>query len=447
VDFFLNEKIKWHDGRDFTAADVEFTYRLLTDKNLSTPYLSNYLTIKSVETSGRYQIKIVYYKPFLNILRPWAVSILPKHILENESNLRESKFNRNPIGTGPYKMLQWVTGEYIILESNTNYHKGKPYFDKTVFKIIPDQSQQFLAMSNGQVDYMQFTFDQYKNYGQDPEFEKRFNIYRLPYQWGYLYVGYNNQKGALANKNIRKALGMGMNVDELAEGAYMGYATRVSGPYRHNTPAYNTDVKLLEFNPDKAKELIKNEGYKLNSNGYFEKDGKILEFSLKTNMDNKEREHMGRYITQYWKNIGVKCNLNLLDWTNFLKDMRNGDFDVVMLGWSLGITPDLYQTWHSDAIPWGGKSGLNYVGFSNSEVDELLEKIRFIPSLEHAYEYTWRVHEIIAEEQPYTFLFAEDYVIVMDKRIYGVNVTENKVLNDWLEWYVPKQLIKYKDGY
>ncbi|MFA7577506.1 MAG: peptide-binding protein, partial [Candidatus Muiribacteriota bacterium] len=123
------------------------------------------------------------------------------------------------------------------------------------------------------------------------------------------------------------------------------------------------------------------------------------------------------------------------------------DFDVVMLGWSLGITPDLYQTWHSDAIPWGGKSGLNYGGFSNSEVDELLEKIRFIPSLEHAYEYTWRVHEIIAEEQPYTFLFAEDYVIVMDKRIYGVNVTENKVLNDWLEWYVPKQLIKYKDGY
>ncbi|MGM0608503.1 MAG: ABC transporter substrate-binding protein [Candidatus Muiribacteriota bacterium] len=446
VTFYLRDDVKWHDGRNFTSSDVEFTYNKLIDPELETPYSSNYRVVKDVESKGRYEVVVTYFRPILNILRPWGVEIIPEHILENE-NLEETVFNRNPVGTGPYKMLQWVTADYIIVEANPDYFEGRPYFDKTVFRIIPDHSQRILSLMNGQIDYVELSFDQYKTYGDDLEFEERFNIFKLPYKTGYLYVGYNNHQEFLDNVKVREALSRAINVDELIEGVFLNAATRVTGPYRYQTAAYNEDVPPVPFDPEGAVEILKEEGFVKRDDGFFEKNNNILEISLKTNRGNKEREHMSRYIRRYWKNIGVKTNIELLDWPNFLSDLRAGDFDACMLGWGLGITPDLYQSWHSNSIRWKTDTGVNYIGYQNEEVDRLLEKIRYIPELEEAYEYTQKVHKLIAQDHPYTFLFSEDYIIVMDKRIHGVEVTENETLNSWLEWYVPEELVKYKEGF
>jgi peptide/nickel transport system substrate-binding protein len=444
VDFKLRENVKWHDGTKFTASDVEFTYNTIVNPDTGMPYVGKYYSIKSFETTGRFSFKVVYWKPLADLLSPWFQSIIPKHILEDQ-DIKNTTFSRKPIGTGPYKLEQWNTGESLILTSNHDYFDGRPYIDKYVYKVIPDSSQKFLSLANGQIDYMSFSFDQYKNYNTDSSFQQRFNIFKLTDHTGYTFIGYNNKRPPFDNVNIRKALSLAINIDEIIQGVYYGNATRISGPYRLDSWAYNKEIKPLPYNPENSKELLMKEGYRMNQDGWMEKDGKILEITLMTNNDNKEREHMVKFIKEYWKNIGIKCEYDLKSWSDIDKHEFKGDFDAVLRGWGLGRIPDIYGIWHSSRIPSEetGRAN-NTIRYTNKEADILLEKIRFTVEEDIRRQMCHKVHELIAKDHPYTFMFAEDYITVVDKRFHGVKVDEDGYITSWLKWYVPQNLIRYK---
>ena len=444
----LRQDVKWHDGRAFTAADVLFTYGIVMNAEIQIPYRASYHTIKSIEAPSRYTVKAEFYQPMLEIMRVWTKSIVPKHILENETDLKSSAFGRMPVGTGPYKFSQWSTGEYLIFDANPEYFEGRPYFEKLVYRIIPDKSQQFLSLMNGQIDSMAFSFDQYKNYADDRNFEERFNIYKVPRYSGYLYIGYNASIEPFNNIYIRRALSHAVNVDELIEGVFFGDARRVSGPYRTDSWAYNPDVPFMEFSIEKAQKLIEEQGYVKNRAGIYEKDGKIISITLKTNSDSKERQHMVRYIKDYWTKLGIKAEFELVDWKNFLNELDTGKFEAALLGWGLPTIPDLYNIWHSSSIPSASNPhGLNSFYYSNKEVDSLIEKVRRTPEIEEAKVMSHKIHEIIAYEQPYTFLCSEDSIFVLDKRFHGVKLEEDGYLTSFLKWFVPEKLVKYKDGF
>jgi len=124
--FYLRKGVKWHDGIEFTAEDVVFTYKAITDPSNPTPYSSTYGPVKEVKVIDKYTVKILYEKPFAPSLESWGMGILPKHLLEGKE-LFNSPLNRAPVGTGPYKMKEWVTGQRIILERNQNYFEGLPF--------------------------------------------------------------------------------------------------------------------------------------------------------------------------------------------------------------------------------------------------------------------------------------------------------------------------------
>ena len=149
----------------------------------------------------------------------------------------------------------------------------------------------------------------------------------------------------------------------------------------------------------------------------------MFEFNLITNSGNPIRKNIMTIAQNAWKKIGVKCNTQYFEWAVFLKDFVNtADFDAVVLGWSMGVDPDLYQLWHSSQA---GPQQLNFIGYNNPLADNLIVRIRQEYDQDVQRELTHRLHRLIAEEQPYTFLYAPLGTRVLDKKIVLVHKDED----------------------
>lgn len=436
--FYLKKGIKWHDGREFTADDVIFTYRSVTDPKNPTPYSSNYGPVMEVKAIDKYTIKITYSKPFAPALESWGMGILPKHLLEGK-DLLNSPLNRNPIGTGPFKLKEWITGQRIILNRNEEYFEGTPFFERIISRIIPDPSTMFLELRFGGIDYMGLTPAQFKHYGQKSDFKKYFNVYRYP-SFSYTYIGYNLKNPLFQDKRVRQAIAHAINKREIIEGVLLGYGTQCTGPFPPSSWAFNPKVKDFEYSPEKAKRILSELGWKANSKGILTKNGMKFSFTLLLNQGNEARLKTAQIVKEQLRQIGIELNIRVLEWQSFLELVTKRQFQAVLLGWSLSRDPDLFDIFHSSKTRPGE---FNFVGYSNGEVDNLIEKARETLNREDRKKLYWKIHELIAEDQPYTFLYVPDAIIAVNKRIKGIESAPAGIWHNYIHWYVPKNRIDW----
>jgi len=251
---------------------------------------------------------------------------------------------------------------------------------------------------------------QVKRLKDDPKYQSFSGL-----SFGYTYVGYNMRREPFKDRRIRTALGMAINVDMFIKYVLYGQGERITGPFVKQTDYYNHDIPPVPYDPEGALQLLAEAGWKRNSQGWLEKDGKRMQFTLITNSGNPLREALLPIIQNAWKRIGVDVRTDRIEWSVFIQEKVNkADFDAVILGWQMGIEPDLFQIWHSSQTH---QHQLNFVGFKNAEADDLIIKIRQEYDHQKQVEYCHRLHEIIAEEQPYTFLYVGKWTAVLDKRI------------------------------
>ena len=435
--FNLRKHIRWHDGKPFTAEDVEFTYQKLIDPKVKTPYSSDFELVKKFEIINPYKIKITYKEPFSPGLISWGMGIIPKHIFQT-ADFNTHPSNRKPIGTGPYKFVEWKTDEKIVLEANPDYFEGPPKISKYIYRIIPDQSVQFLELRNETIDSMGLTPDQFNAY---PSFFTNYNKFRYP-SFGYAYLGYNLLNPLFKEKEIRQAIAHSINKKEIIDGILLGLGVPATGPYPPTSWAYNPDVKDYEYNPEKAKKIFRKYGWiDSDKDGWLDKNGKKFEFTIITNQGNKSRAVAAELIQAHLKKVGIKVNIRILEWSTFIHqyiDKKN--FDAVILGWSLSRDPDQYPLWHSSQQKEGQ---YNFVSYTNKEVDKLLEEGRRIFPEKQRQKIYRKIHKILAEDQPYTFLYIADALPVIHKRFIGPEVAPLGIGWNFREWYVPREKQKY----
>ncbi len=440
ITFHLRKGVQWHDGKPFTAADVLYTYQVTTNPKTPTAYAGDFLKIKKAEVLDDYTFRVTYDKPFAPALISWASAILPRHLLEGK-DITKSPLTRHPIGTGPYKFKEWVAGQKIVLVSNENYFEGRPYIDGRVTRIIPDTATMFLELRAQNIGMMGLTPLQYTRQTDNNLFKENFNKYRY-LSFAYTYLGYNLKNPLFTDKRVRQAISYAVNKDEIISGVLLGLGKPATGPYKHGTWAYNDKVKIYNYDPAKARELLKQAGLTdTNHDGVLEKDGKPFEFEILTNQGNETRQKCAEIIQRQLKEVGISVKIRIVEWSAFVTDFINKRrFDAVILGWTIPLDPDAYDVWHSSKT---SPEELNFVSYKNPEADEMLEKGRSTFNQAERKKYYDRFQEILVEDQPYTFLYVPEELIIISNRIRGVEPAPIGIGHNFIKWYVPKDEQKY----
>src|SRR5216683_3946858 len=326
------------------------------------------------------------------------------------------------------------------------FKEGRPYLSRIVYRVIPSQATIFLELKAKGVDYVSsLTGIQYARQTEYPAFRKAYHKFRYPGS-GYTFVGFNLKDPRFADLRVRQAFAHAINKQELIDGVRLGLAREATGPIRPGTWAYTDDVKRLPYDPEKAKALLAEAGWKdRDGDGLIEdQDGKPFTLTIRTNQGNDERKKIAELIQQRFKEIGIQVDIQLIEWAAFIKEfVKPRRFEVVVLGLGSGTDPDQFVVWHSSQR---GPDQMNRTGYANPEVDRLLELGRSSCVQEERVQYYHRIQQILAEDLPMIFLYTADALPVVAARVRGVSPAPAGILHNFTEWFVPKQQQRYTSG-
>ncbi|ULO09057.1 ABC transporter substrate-binding protein [Paenibacillus sp. 19GGS1-52] len=430
----LRDDVKWSDGEAFTADDVVYTFnKIVLNKDLGAANSSNFVAVKEVTKVSDTQVKFVLTQPWSSLPNylAWFAKILPEHIFAGHDNPWElTSFNKeNPVGTGAYVLAKYSPGQSVELERNPDFFEGKANIAKIVFQIVPDMNSQVAQMMSGSLSLLTVEdpnlLDKLKANANLTVSEVSDN--------NYYWAAVNQRQDRFKDVKVRQALLYAIDRDAIITGVLKGYGKPATGPIAPlQEKYYDSNVKTYEYDPAKAKELLKEAGYEEGSDGFMQKDGKVFELNMPAGQYGVLLQ-TSQLVQQYWEAIGIKVDLKVMDWNTYVeKVVQNHEFDATIAWWRAPVDPDVLAYYHSNAVDKGN----NIPGYSNPAMDKLLEDGRKASTDEERVKIYNQVQELTAEELPYLYLWNPNIAIATQKSLVvppaSIAVAENHVT----EWTV-----------
>ncbi|MDX9950701.1 MAG: peptide-binding protein [Methylophilaceae bacterium] len=444
ITFKLKPDLQWADGKPLTSADVLFTWQLVTDENTRTPYGADYKLVIKAETPDPLTFRVSYQEPYAPALDTWAgLQILPRHLLEGQ-DINTTAFAQNPVGSHYYKLEQWQHGERISLVRNPLATQGQAQIERLVSRFIPDAASQFLELMADNIDTMNLNPIQYARiFPARPDLNRKIALYK---ELGnnYTYLGFNLKRKPFDDIRVRQAINYAINKQELIDGVLLGLGEPVASPYKPGTRWSNPQLQPYPYDAEKALALLKEAGYAdHDGDGILDKDGKPLKFEMLTNQ-NKQREMSAVLVQRRLKEIGIDTSIRVLEWASFIgRFIKTGEFDAVVLGWSLSLDPDQYSIWHSSQQAPGQ---FNFIGYHNPQVDKLLEQGRLELDIEKRTKIYHEFARLLQEDSPIVYLYAGYGLPAIHKRIKGIDdpAPPAGVGHNSHEWFIPQPLRRHE---
>lgn len=441
--FKLRSDVKWHlkanaGDRIVGADDAVATLDVIRHARTLTSLKAPYELVADARKVDAQTLEITLKRPIVNALGRLSFKLIPTFALKNPEFLsRDDPFAQGPSGTGPFQLAQVTDEGDVVMEANTLYFKGRPHLDKLVLKPFADKNVLTQALLFNSADMVVEVNP--RDIAQI-QGDKRFNLY--PYNaLSYTFFGHNFKNPHLAKKEVRQAIAYATNRQEMLDSFYAGRGTLISGPFAPGSWAYNLDVKPLPFNIARAKELLSQAGYsKTGADGYLAaEEGKPLQFTLKIPIE-KENETIKRValaFQNYMKAAGIKINLEFREWQAWKQDVFvDHDFDMVIANWAFDDSADISTLFHSgETAAWRN----NFVGYSNPDVDGLIVEAKTTLDREKQRTINQRLHQTLAEEQPYTFLWTLTNYAAVHRKVRHVELHPFKLFTFADTWYIPKK--------
>lgn len=421
--FTLRQNVRWHDGVEFSAEDVLFTFDLIHSPKVVTPYTSTFRMVESVKILERYKVEVTYKKPYFKALETWMMQIVPKHILEHEANIMGSSFNTKPVGTGPYRLSKLEFSKNIELDAYDAYFEHKPHIDRIIFHVVADPTTRFLMLKSRQIDVGSLEPLQLQRQVDANFYAHYQKIEQISH--AYTYLGFNLKNEKFKDPRVREALSLGIDRQELVDILFLGHAEVCRGPFLPGGPAFNEEVKAPIRDLEKAKKLLFESGYS---------EEHPLEFEIATSNASEVRPYAAEILQHQLAQIGVKVHLRVMEWQAFLNTVVFArKFDTVLLGWSLSLSPDPYLVWHSDNDKPGG---FNFIGYKNEKVDALISAAEGMVNREKLAEVQKEIFKELVDDNGYLFLFIPGSINVLNKKISPIEPTVNGFWHNQIEWKI-----------
>lgn len=419
-EFKLREDVKFHDGSDFNAEVVKANIERVLDEEVGSPRQFLYAMVSDIEVVDDYTVRFTTEYPFAPLPAHLAHSggaMVSLDLIEEDYAAMEdgeepgSVISENPVGTGFFKFEEWVPGDYIRLVKNDDYWDEPANLDSVTFKVVDEDQTRVAELLTGDSHII------------DPlspsdvaqvEGEDGVNPARQP-SVSLSYIGFNAQKEPFDDPKVRQAINMAIDKEQIIDGIYDGAGIPAIGPLAPDVFGYDDSVEGLEYNPEKAKELLAEAGYE---------DG--FSTTIWTN-DSRERIDAATNIQAQLEEFNIDVEVEILEWGAYLEQTANGEHEMFVLGWST-VTGDadygLYALFHSDNF---GDPG-NRTFTDDPELDDLLDQARQEPEPEKRQELYTEIQELLAENAPMLYIHHQELLLGVSDKVQGLEQLPTGVL-------------------
>lgn len=453
----LDPRAKWADGKSITTDDIMFTYNsIMNPKNFTSVQrmdLSRFEPPVALDRRTiRFTAKTVHYNNFVTLAFFRAI---PKHLF-NGKDLNKAFNMKLPPGSGPYTLYEVKEGRYYTLKRRNNYwadqlpnRQGMYNFNLIKTKVM-NQDVAFEAFKKGDYDiFDECTAKMWVTDTNSNPFRKNWIVKQKIFNYeprSFAGMAFNMRRPLFQDIRVREAISHLFDRKYLLEKLMYGQYQPLTS-YWPSLYGSGPSNPLIDYDPAKAKELLKEAGYdRLDKEGYLiNQNGQRLEFTVVYSGDSFEKYMT--YFAETCKQAGVKMNLQMLSWASVVKKLDDYSFDGIVFAWVATLYDNPEQLWHSKHISEPGAS--NVVGYKNETVDQLIDSLPPIFDASKRNEITKQIDRIIYKEYPYVLFWEANYTKILYKNIFGMPKTvftkygsTGDVISYW--WYDPLKVKNYK---
>jgi peptide/nickel transport system substrate-binding protein len=443
--FELNKKATFSDGTPVLAGDVLFTLTKIADPKseaLQVAGAFEQLDLTRSRVIDNDTVEVAFRQPLATqLVRFNDVNVIPEHVY-SKGNFR-TDFTSRAVGSGPYVLVKHEAGKEVVVERRKDYWEERPHIQTVVLKVINDHGTAFNALKRGDIDETIIASDTWLREHNNPETTRTIDFQRF-YTLNYNFIGWNNRNPMLADKRVRRALTMCIPIDTVIQDIFHGTARAMTGPFTPDEWAYNPSVPVVRYDLEGARKLFTAAGWlDRDGDGVLEKDGKPFAITLQIIAGSATSQQFAQLVQAELKRAGVKVEISMLDGAMAIQRMAAGNYDAAYLSWDLDPDPDPFGIFHSSAIP---PRGQNYVFYSNPEADRLIDQARHELDQSKRKDLYWRLHEILAEDQPYTWVVQVSAKWGINKRVKGAVSSRGMGFFSWypgeLGWWITRDHLR-----